>query len=97
MIEVVETLYGLGVPLYAITNFSAELWPPFRATQPIFDHFRDILVSGEERLIKPDAELFPLAARRFGSASERSLFSDDPADNVTGAQGAGLRCGTGGG
>src|SRR3546814_6237509 len=77
MIEVVETLYGLGVPLYAITNFSAELWPPFRATQPIFDHFRDILVSGEERLIKPDAEIFHLAARRFGIAPERSLFIDE--------------------
>lgn len=91
MIELVERLDARGVPLYAITNFSAELWPPFRATQPVFDRFRDIVVSGEERMVKPEAEIFDLATRRFGIDAGRALFIDDRDDNVAGAVASGYR------
>src|SRR3546814_2580775 len=63
MAELVEELYARQVPLYAITNFSADLWPPFRNTQPVFDRFRDIVVSGVERMVKPDAAIYHLAAQ----------------------------------
>src|SRR3546814_12900331 len=68
MAELVEELYARQVPLYAITNFSADLWPPFRNTQPVFDRFRDIVVSGVERMVKPDAAIYHLRSeeRRVG-------------------------------
>ncbi len=66
----VERLDARGVPLYAITNFGAEFWAGFRPTAPIFDRFRAIVVSGEEKLAKPDPAIFDLAARRFGRAPE---------------------------
>lgn len=91
MIALVEALDGAGMPLYAITNFSAELWPPFRATQPVFDRFRDIVVSGEERMAKPEPDIYHLAARRFGIAPSSALFIDDRADNVEGARAVGFR------
>ncbi len=90
MIDLVETLDAQGVPLYAITNFSAELWPPFRATQPVFDRFRDIVVSGEEKMAKPDAAIFHLAAARFGITPAQALFVDDREDNVSGAEAIGF-------
>src|SRR3546814_10558832 len=91
MAELVEELYARQVPLYAITNFSADLWPPFRNTQPVFDRFRDIVVSGVERMVKPDAAIYHLAARRFGITPGSALFIDDREDNVAGAIAAGDR------
>ncbi len=90
MIELVEALRRAGWPLYAITNFSAEFWPRFRATAPVFDHFRDIVVSGEERLTKPDPAIYHLARNRFGLAAGAGLFIDDRADNVAAARACGF-------
>lgn len=90
MIELVDELAAKRVPLYAITNFSAEFWPRFRATAPVFDYFRDIVVSGEERLAKPDPAIYNLAMRRFGLAPGEAVFIDDREDNVTAADTAGL-------
>jgi len=90
MLEVVEELAARGVPLYAITNFSHEFWPRFRATAPVFDHFRDIVVSGDERMVKPDPRIFDLAMRRFDLAPGEALFIDDRADNVAASEAAGF-------
>jgi 2-haloacid dehalogenase len=84
-LELVEALHARGVPLYAITNFSADFWPPFRAGQKVFDRFRDIVVSGVEKLHKPDPAIFALAAERFGHAPDTMLFIDDNAENVAAA------------
>ena len=85
----VDALHARGVPLYAVTNFSADFWPPFRAAQPVFDHFRDIVVSGVEKLCKPNPEIYALAAARFGHAPGAMLFIDDNADNVAAARACG--------
>ncbi|WP_448582871.1 HAD family hydrolase [Thermaurantiacus sp.] len=89
MPELVLRLADAGVPLYAITNFSAEFWAMFRPTAPVFDHFKDIIVSGEERLMKPDPAIFALASTRFGLGPGEALFVDDQPANVAAAQAAG--------
>lgn len=91
MIPLVEDLDRAGVPLFAITNFADEFWAPFRATQPVFDRFRDIIVSGAERLVKPDRAIYELALRRFGLPADALLFVDDRAENVAGAEVVGIR------
>ncbi|MGN6357436.1 MAG: HAD family hydrolase [Novosphingobium sp.] len=88
-IELVEELHRRGVPLYAITNFGHEFWAEFRPTQPIFDRFRDIVVSGTEKIAKPDPAIYALAARRFGHAPHEMLFIDDNRDNVEAARACG--------
>jgi 2-haloacid dehalogenase len=55
----------------------------------VFALFDDIVVSGVERLAKPDPALFELAARRFGHAPETMLFVDDNADNIASAAACG--------
>ena len=81
-----------GVPLYAITNFSGELFPLFRAKYPaLFDRFRAILVSGDEKMVKPDAAIYRLALDRFGVVAGEAVFVDDRADNVAGAEAVGMR------
>ena len=89
-LEIVRELAARQVPLFAITNFGAEFWEGFRPTQPVFDHFRDILVSGTEKMVKPDRAIYDLALVRFGVDPAECLFIDDAAANIAGAQVAGI-------
>lgn len=89
-LELVERLDDAGVPLFAITNFGHEFWEGFRPTQPIFDRFQDIIVSGTEKLMKPDPAIYALAIERFGIDPAGAIFIDDNAANVAGAEAAGI-------
>ncbi len=80
--ELIERLHNAGWPLYAITNFGAEFWERFRPGKPVFDKFRDVVVSAMERIAKPDPAIFRLAERRFGHPADRMLFIDDSAINI---------------
>lgn len=92
MPKLVAELDAAGVPLFAITNFSGEFWNPFRAREAqLFDRFRAIVVSGEEKVAKPDPRIYALALERFGVAAGDTLFVDDRAENVAGAIAAGMR------
>lgn len=88
--DIVRELAGNAIPLFVITNFGAEFWQRFRATQPIFDHFSDILVSGVEKLIKPDPAIYALALDRFGLNPGEAIFIDDNHDNVVSARANGF-------
>ncbi len=91
MAALIEELAARRVPLYAITNFSAEFWPGFAAREAaLLAPFRDILVSGEVKLIKPDPAIYALALARFGLPPGAALFVDDRADNVAGGAAAGM-------
>jgi 2-haloacid dehalogenase len=89
-LELVERLHEAGVPLFAITNFGHEFWEMFHPTQPIFDRFRDIIVSGTEKLAKPDPVIFRLSIDRFGIDPAGALFVDDVAANVAAAEAVGI-------
>lgn len=92
MHELVGELDSAGVPLFALTNFSHEFFPPFRRAWPdLFGRFRDVVVSGDEKLVKPDAALYRLALDRFGLQPQDAVFIDDNAANVAGAQAVGIR------
>ena len=90
--EIVGELDASGVPLFAITNFSADFWPPFQAREKaFFDRFRGIVVSGEVKLLKPDPAIYFLALDRFGLRPDQALFVDDRQINVDGAQAVGMK------
>ncbi|WP_373488243.1 HAD family hydrolase [Blastomonas sp.] len=91
MIDLVEALAARGVPLFGITNFGAEFWDQFRPTAPVFDLFEDIVVSGVEKLVKPDPAIYRLAIARFGIDPARSLFIDDRPENIDAAIACGLQ------
>lgn len=91
MPDLVAELDAAGVPLFAITNFSGEFWKPFRAREAwLFDRFRDIVVSGDEKLMKPDPAIYTLALERFGLRAEEAVFVDDNVANVEAAAAMGI-------
>ncbi len=90
--DIVAELDRAGVPLFAITNFSADFWTPFvERERAFFSRFRDIVVSGAEKLMKPDPAIYYLALDRFGVAPRDALFIDDRQINVDGALAVGMR------
>ena len=56
---------------------------------PIFDLFADVVVSGEERVAKPDPAIFAIAERRFGRTGGELFFTDDNPANVAAARARG--------
>ena len=89
---IVEALGARGVPLFAITNFSADFWPPFHEKErAFFDRFQGIIVSGEVKLLKPDPAIYWLALDRFGLRPAETLFVDDRRINVEAALAIGMR------
>lgn len=88
-VAILEALHARGVPLYAITNFNQDT---FRRTQaPFLERFRGIVVSGDERLVKPDPAIYRLLLDRYGLRAEDCVFIDDSAHNVQGAEAVGMR------
>ena len=68
-LELVDRLADCGVPLFALTNFGGEFFRRFRATSPVFRHFRDIVVSGDEKCVKPDPRIYEIATLRLSARS----------------------------
>jgi len=89
-VAILERLHKRGVPLFALTNWSAETFPQARARFEFLKLFRGILVSGEERLKKPDPVIYQRMLTRFGLSAPRSVFIDDSEKNVRAARELGM-------
>lgn len=85
----VERLAGAGVPLYCLTNFGDEFWQMFRPDQPIFDLFEDIIVSGVEKIVKPEPRIYEIVEQRSGRSGAQLFFTDDNAANIAAARARG--------
>ncbi len=81
-LDIVRELHGAGIPLFCLTNFGDEFFVQFRATQPIFDLFKDIIVSGEELVAKPDPQIYQIVEQRSGYMRSELFFTDDNAANI---------------
>jgi 2-haloacid dehalogenase len=79
---IVADLAARNIPIFGITNFGAEFWAGFRPTKSIFDHFQDVVVSGEEKMVKPDPAIYALALHRFVLEPGEGLFVDDRLENA---------------
>jgi 2-haloacid dehalogenase len=89
-VALLRELYDAGIPLYALTNWSAELFPQALDRFEFLRLFRDIVVSGAERVAKPDPAVFELLQERIGHPLAECVFVDDSERNVEAAATAGL-------
>ena len=73
-------------PVYGLTNWSAETYPIALERYEFLQWFDGILVSGDEKLIKPDPAIFELLATRFKIHPASAVFIDDNIKNVDAAK-----------
>jgi 2-haloacid dehalogenase len=90
MAAVVADLKARGVPLYGLSNWCAETFH-HGLRYSVLRELKDIVVSGRERVKKPDPRIFQIAVERFGLVPQRTLFIDDVAANITTGESAGLK------
>ncbi len=90
-IAVVRELAATGVPQCGLTNWSHELFHAHAAGRfDVLDLLDHVVVSGTERIAKPDPEIYRLAASRSGLAPGQLVFVDDKAGNVAAAREVGM-------
>jgi 2-haloacid dehalogenase len=91
-VAILEELKAGGTPLYAITNFNQHKFRETIARFPFLGTcFRDIVVSGDEGVVKPDPAIYRLLLDRNGLEAASCLFIDDSPKNVAGAEAVGMK------
>ena len=90
-VDILETLHKNKTPLYAITNWNQHKFNETKLNFPFLNLFKDIVVSGDEKLIKPDPKIFELCLKRNNLNAAECLFIDDSLKNVKGAEAVGMK------
>lgn len=89
--EILQKLYDdKKYRLLALTNWSAELFPYALDNFKFLQYFENILVSGEEKMKKPDLEIYNRFIEKYEVNPSSCVFIDDSAKNIIGAQEAGI-------
>ena len=94
-VALLDRLAEAGVPLFALTNWPAQTWPPAHPDPrdyAFLERFQAVVVSGQVQLRKPDPAIYRLARETFGLAESEAVFIDDLAVNVAAAEAEGF-CG----
>lgn len=87
--ECLRQLQEEGWQLYILSN--AGMWfPDFQYKILSLDHFRGVMYSSAEKMIKPDKAIYLRLCEKYGLLPRECLFIDDRADNVAGAEAAGM-------
>lgn len=89
-VTILRQLHDAGVPIYAITNFAGDTFQIARDTHDFLNLFRDVVVSGDEKMLKPERRIYDLLVSRNDLTHGRLVFIDDAEKNVVGARDAGL-------
>ena len=90
--ETVSLLYKLKTKykIYGLTNWSAETISIAYDRFPFFSAFDGIVVSGHEKMIKPNKEIYHLLLNRYNLKAENTIFIDDNLNNIRAAEEIGL-------
>ncbi len=89
--ELLYTMKQAGVPIHAITNWSAETWPEGLKVHPeLGEVFETLVVSGEVGMVKPSVQIYRHFCAQAGVHPQDCVFIDDSLHNVVGAKAAGM-------
>jgi 2-haloacid dehalogenase len=89
-VAVLRDLQASATPVFALTNFSEEKWALACEHYDLLTSFDGVVVSGEEKLAKPDTAIYRLLVDRFSVEPTRTFFTDDVQQNVDAAREVGL-------
>jgi len=90
-VELLRRLKEQGYGIYGLTNWSAETIPIAFAKYDFFKLFDGIVVSGEEKLIKPDLKIYRILLDRYNLIAENTLFIDNSPANIEAARQLGFQ------
>ena len=86
-IDILKKLKDKNYECYVLSNWSAETFAGMTDDYPFLKLFDGLLISGEDKLIKPDHAIYQLARDRFNLNPEETVFIDDKRENIEAAKG----------
>ena len=89
MRDLLTRLKGEGYRLYGLTNWCSKVYLTM-AQFEIFDLLDGYIISSEEKVIKPEAEIYQRLFNKFNLKPEECLFADDRAENIEGGRRVGM-------
>lgn len=81
-IDLLKELKFMGYGIYGLTNWSAEKIGYAFANYSFFSLFDGIVVSGVEKVVKPDRKIYEILLERYSMKPGECVFIDDNQDNV---------------
>lgn len=90
MRQLLTSLKAQGYRLYGLTNWCSKVHVTMKQ-YPIFSLLDGRVISSEEKLIKPQPEIYQCLLQRYNLQAEETLFVDDRADNIEGGERVGIR------
>ena len=85
-IEILYKLKKKNYECYVLSNWSAETFAGMTDDYPFLQLFNGLLISGEDKLMKPDAAIYELAISRFNLIPQETVFIDDKLENIEAAK-----------
>lgn len=83
--DVLREVKARGYKIYALSNWSEETFPLAQAKFPFLGEFDGIVLSGTEKLVKPDPAIYARLLEKFGLNAPDCVFIDDNVDNIVAA------------
>lgn len=90
-VKLLEEIQRDGLPVYGLTNFSAQKWSIAVEQWPFLGTFDGVVVSGEEGVTKPDPRIYQILLDRFDLEPGATFYVDDQLQNVEQARAMGLQ------
>ena len=90
-IQVLNKLKKQNFNCYVLSNWSAETFVGMTDDYPFLQLFNGLLISGEDKMMKPNAEIYELAITRFNLIPQETVFIDDKLENVEAAKNLDLK------
>jgi len=89
-VRILQEIQAANYKVYGLTNWSHETFPEALRRYSFLGTLDGIVVSGQEKLVKPDPALFRLLIDRYQLHPPTTVFIDDNMLNVTAAEGLGF-------
>ncbi len=84
-VEIFRRLKSAGMPLYALSNWSHEAFPVAYNRYGFMKEFDGLVVSGYEKLLKPDHAIYRVLMDRYSINPAESVYIDDNKPNAIAA------------
>jgi putative hydrolase of the HAD superfamily len=82
----VQQLERRGLALYGLSNMAASTFAHLRTRYDVWRAFRGIVISGEVRMVKPEARIFEYISRLYDLVPHETIFIDDLRHNIEAAK-----------